>query len=678
VSHILAAVLTATPDWATLPVATPEPVRRLLRRCLERDKRKRLESAADAQLELDEALNAPAASSALVAAARRPSARTAWALAAVSTAIAVAVGGYAIVRRAPAAPRAGAPIRFTIAPPPDALLSSAAANDAAPALSPDGTMIVFGATSGSVMSDRAGARLWIRRLDSLDSKPLDGTDGAAWPFWSPDSRIIGFIAPRGDGGARLKTIDVDSGQIKTICESDVSPRGASWNEKGVIIFAAGPRIMRVAATGGDPSLLRQADASQSELVMRWPVFLPDGVHYLYSAQVAGKRTNRLSVASLDDDKAVFLREVDVNAAFANGYILFAQGNGRLAAQPFDPTRLTLTGGPRVIASDFARSALTMLHSHFSVSRGGVLEYQPASIPQTELVILDRNGNTQRTIADDGHTYLDAAISPDRRFIAFDRYDRATGDPKVWIFDLERNTAVPLTPGIVDDAFPAWSPDSSAVVFSAAAKDAWGLYRRRRGTSAAPELLASMPNMVTYPNDLSPDGRTLAYMTTNVGVGGWDVLGIDLPTGKASPLADGPRDQHHARYSPDGRWLAYGSRESGQFEVYVESTGSDKARSVVSVGGGDVPRWRSDGRELYYVRDETVFAVPVLDGAPLRFGAPVKLFTKEGLGRYPAPTPNGTHFDASPDGQWFVADVIKKPNGQSPINVIVNWPSMLKQ
>lgn len=433
--------------------------------------------------------------------------------------------------------------------------------------------------------------------------------------------------------------------------------------------------MRIAATGGEPAVLREPDRKRSETDLFFPQFLPDGSHFIYSARNDRSIQARVHVTSLDGGEPVFLRTADMNAVYASGHLLFA-ANSHLEAQRMDVDRLALVGEAHVVANDFARSSWQRARSLFAASRSGVVAYQPNSMVMSELVLVDRRGAITRTVADDGNTYVDPAFSPDGRRLLVDRFARSTGDVQTWLFDLERGTAVPAAPAVPDNAGPVWARDGAAILFSGPAKDAWGLYRQRLNTNAAPELLANLPSTNLYPTDTSPDGTTVLLNGIAGTATSWDVYALDSATGRSRPIVAGPAVEVHGRYSPDGRWIAYMSDESGRREIYAESTGSDRTRVVVSTGSGFNPRWRSDSRELFFLQPGGVYAVAIPPGQAARFGAPKLLFSNPRVQTWTGPIGYSSMFDVAPDGQTFALVVRKEPPGQSPISVIVNWPALV--
>ena len=660
VSEVLSRVLQREPEWAALPSGLPPTLVVFLERCLYKDAKHRVHDIADMRLALEGAFETAAPQAAT--SGRGPWARVMpWGIAAACV-VALAVAVSLLMTRRPG-PVAAEVIRFSIPVPPDAFLASAGANDAAAAVSPDGRLIVMGVTQGGLR------KLWLRRVEAQDTMPLEGTDNAYWPFWSPDSRSIAFV-----NSGQLNIISSDGGQVRRIGNLGSGiVRGGTWNAQGVILIATGEgRLMRIAATGGEPALVRAPDAGRQEQHLQWPAFLPDGNHFLYAAVHDGKASARLYVGALDASAPVFIREVDSSASYANGYLLFTIGSGQLLAQPFDVDQRATTGEPVVVADNFARSSLGRIHSHFSAAANGVLAYQSVSLVGSSLAWVDRRGNPIRTVVDDDATYADPAVSPDGRFLAVDRFDRRTGDSRIWLFDLARSSAAPLAPELTGSASPVWTRDSSAVLFSGEVAASTGFYRRRINASQAGELLPESPLPPAYPADVSADGQSVLYTPWGwlAGAMAWDVKG------RRSVAVRGTGFYAHGRFSPDGRWVAYQSGGTGRNEVYVLSTGAEDVTKIVSTDGGSSPRWRADGRELFYMNGDAIFSIPVQPGSEQEFGSPQKLFSQRLLGGVPSPAPGGRYFDVAPDGQRFLLVLRKEPSNQSPVSVIVNWPSML--
>ena len=686
ISTTLAAVLMREPDFTALPANTPPAVASLVRRCLERDPKQRLRDIGEARLLLSNPQTMsgspqPGAAGAAAAPDRsRISARVAWAVAAVSVVAAGALGVSLYRSGSGSNTDSLAPIRFTVSPPAGGRLASAGGTDAAPMLSPDGRMLVYGVATGTdgldvnAIGDNAVRTLWLRRLDTLESKPLEGTLGASWPFWSPDSQSIAFIYQD-----ELRAVASDGGAIRTIAKVGTGGHRGTWNQHGDIVIGLngpnGRRLMRLSANGGEPTVVREPDPSRGEYSLGLPDFLPDGRHFLYGLRTNASLATRLMVASLDGGEPVYLRDVDSHATYANDYLLFAI-DGHLEAQAFDLERPAMIGSSRIVANDFARSSIQRPPSLFSASQTGLVEYQAISMQPSQLVLVDRRGVVTRSVVDDGQTYVNPVFSPDGRSIAVDRFERTKGDTGIWVYDLERRAAAPLAPSVPTDASSAWSRDSQLIVFGAPAKDGWGLYRQRVNATTPAELLTTLTRS-GFPYDVSPDGAQVLFTTSRPGFGS-EIDAFDVVRKSTLSVVSTPAPDVHGRYSPDGKWVAYMSQDSGRREVYVQSTLDDKMRRMVSIGGGEMPRWRADGRELFYVAGPTVYVVPITPGPTLRIGTPTALFTNERRGNWAGPGPYSGHFDVAPDGQSFALVLLKDGPGQSPMTVIANWPSLLKK
>jgi Tol biopolymer transport system component len=333
----------------------------------------------------------------------------------------------------------------------------------------------------------------------------------------------------------------------------------------------------------------------------------------------------------------------------------------------------------IVADDFARSSATLLHSHFAVSGTGVIAYQPASLRNTRLVWVDRSGNDLSVAAAGAATYVDPAVSPDGRLVAVDRFDARTGANKIWVFDLARGTSYQLNPELAQDMYPTWTRDSRALVFSGTHDSGWGLFRKSIDASTA-EALERFDLTLTFPTAVSSRGDVVVLKQQS-GRSGFRTIILNTADKTQRTIDDGSQ----ATLSPDDRWIAYAvgtSRSvtgaSRSNEVYVRSMDESGVRQVVSAGGGTNPRWRADGRELFYINGQTLMSVAVTPGPSLTLGVPRALFTrKDWAANRPAPPPNGFDYDVTPDGQRILLNVVDDSQPQPPITVVVNWPVLLK-
>ncbi len=632
VSHTLADVLRAEIDFAKLPAATPQGIRELLRRCLDRDVQTRLRDIGEARVVIQRWLANPV--SVETASARPPRSKAAWAVAALAAVCAVTL---AVVhfRETPAE----APvIRSTILPPDNAEWD--AINDLSlPALSPDGRRIVFGARTADGKNP-----LWVRSLDGLTAQALAGTDGAVFPFWSPDSRFIGFFAE-----GKLKKIDASGGPALTLADTPQA-RGGSWNQDGAIVFA--PRnsasLLRVSSAGGAASPL------SAEGLFPW--FLPDGRHFLYEPS---DRSGRILAGSLEGGPGKGVGEqANTNAVYAQGHLLFLRA-GTLMAQPFDPNRLVTTGEAVPLAEQVQRVLSSGTAGAFSVSGSGLLAYREGgAVEGAGLAWFDRNGKQGLTIGDPARITT-FSFSPDRKSVAATVADRPSFD--IWTYDLDRGLRTRLTFG--GGANPVWSPDGRTIAFSSNRKGHLDLYRKSADGTGAEELLHA-DNVDKVPTSWSPDGKILLYYTTYfASKTGWDlwVLPLTLERPGASlkpvPLLQTPFDEIFPNFSPDGRWIAYVSNESQRSELYVTAfpipatrLGARRQISTAGINSG-TQRWRSDGKEIFFEgADGNLMAAEVTTrGDTIDVGAVRPLFRRvNATGNF--------RYDVSADGQRFLVAV----------------------
>jgi eukaryotic-like serine/threonine-protein kinase len=674
-ASLIAAILTANPPSITSSRGHTTGDRLLLaldhiiERCLAKDPDQRWQTVADVKLELE--WIARGGTIAPAPGGRSPShvrETVAWMLAVAAVAAVVVL----VTRRS----TADATMRFVITPPPGTTIG-VAENRTRLAISPDGRRLAFVAATGGRQ------QIWVRSLDSLASAPLAGTDGAVSPFWSPDSRFVGFFSP-GDGA--LKKVEIAGGPARTICAAQID--GAPvWGPDGTILFTQFlSGIYRVPADGGMPVAVTQLDKGKRELNHYWPEFLPDGRHFLYMAtaleNTGVRATPSVYVASLDTTETTLLARMHSRMVYAEpGFVLFVQ-DGALLAQPFDAVKLRLTGEPRQIADGVAY-VRTLGAGGFTASRDGMLAYQNAG-DVAQLVAYDRRGNATPT----GWTqqnYGTVRFSPNGRNVVVDVLDPRTGTADIWIYDVARGVPVRFTSDPADESGPVWSPDGSRIMLR---MSRGGPESLRLGSAApniyakplsgAPEELLVADTSPLQTEDWSGDGEWVAY-TRSTRQTGMDIW-LMPTTGdrKAVPLSNERFDEWGASFSPDSKWLAFASTESGEPEVYVSSVRHPRDKKRISTAGGSSPRWRADGKELFYAAadNRAVMAVTIDAATELTAGIPARLFS---VG--PLPAVRGARrnmvYDASPDGQHFLVSV---PSGEllsSRITVVSNWTSALE-
>ncbi|MGC1450262.1 MAG: protein kinase [Candidatus Sulfotelmatobacter sp.] len=509
--------------------------------------------------------------------------------------------------------------------------------------------------------------LWIYELGSHGARSLAGTEGASYPFWSPDGRSLAFFAD-----AQMKKVEVAGGPVQTVCDAP-SGRGGTWNQDGVIVFApvvtAG--LFRVPASGGTPTQISDIDKSRGVSGLRWPVFLPDGKHFLYlAANFTGQKGGNVVYAgSLDSNEKHFVVASTANAAYAApGYLLFYRDK-TLLAQPFDLKRFALTGEATVILPD-VQFLPQVKRAVFAVSDQGLLVAQSGSeAALSQLVWFDRKGNAVGTVGKPD-VYGNVFLSPNGKSVATDKTDMASLNIDVWTYELQSDSAKRLTfdPGI--DSVPVWSPDATRLVFSSNRQTYFGLYVKN-SDGATDEKSIVQDELGNFPSDWSRDGKYILYGR------GSDLGLLTFPELKSSLFLKAPSVLRNAQFSPDGKWVAYASNESGKWEIYVTSFPDARGKWEVSTGGGEQPRWRGDGKELFYLSlDGKMMAAPVTTGAHFDAGTSVALF--QSTPRQPVLVYDLFVYDVSRDGQRFLINTQVKQAESAPMSVILNWPAKLNK
>ncbi len=613
---------------------------RVVLHCLEKSPEQRFQSARDVAFPL-ESLSGLSSSRTMTAAlplqVARPKnrERLAWIVAGVLLLGLLAALPFAIahLRRAPVDERV---LRFSMLPPEKANLAGVVSGMG---LSPDGRRLAF------VASIEGQNLLWVRSLDSLSAQALPGTEGASGvssPFWSPDSRFIGFFA-----GGNLKKIDASGGSPQTLCDAVMS-RGGTWNRDGVILFAKEfGSLYRIPAAGGEPTPVTTLDQSHFETSPRWPYFLPDGRHFLYLVPGGQAESSGIYVGSLDAKVTKRLLPITMNAVYAPpGFLLFLR-NETLMAQRFDADKLELTGEPLPVAEHVAFNIGLRLAA-FSVSENGVLAFRTGSWQVDQPLWFDRGGRQTGALGAAG-LYFNLALSPDERRAAVDLTDTQTGTTDIWLFDLAHGIPSRFTTHPANDSTPLWSPDGSRIVFSSNREGVSNLYQKI-ASGVGPEEVLLKSSEPKRADDWSSDGQFIVYQTRNPQTK--SDLWV-LPTSgdrQPFPFLQTEFNELQAQFSPDRKWIAYISDESGAPEVYVQTFPASSGRWRVSTGGGTQPRWRRDGRELFYIAaDRKLMAVDVKLGATFEAGVPRPLFGTRAFNVANA----GNSYAVSADGQRFL-------------------------
>ncbi len=514
--------------------------------------------------------------------------------------------------------------------------------------------------------------LWLYEVGGRGWRNLADTEGARFPFWSPDGKSLGFFA---DG--KLKKLDIAGGPVQTVCDAP-SGRGGSWNKDGVIVFTPSGQLIeglyRVPASGGTPTQITTPDASRGENTHRWPMFLPDGKHFLYlAADISGKPDeDAIYVGALDSNERKFVTRATANAAYAApGYLLYYREN-TLFAQQFDANKMELSGEVVPLATDVTYLP-RILRAVYAASDGEVLVAQNGSgVSLSRLVWYDRKGNEIGAIGKPD-VYANVALAPNGKTVALDKTDVGSGNTDIWTYDLQRDSMKRLTFDPAIDSAPMWSPDGTRLVFASNREHHFGLYTKNADGTENEKLLALevSDKADNYPNDWSRDGRYILYERAKAF---WITT---LPELKSRVFMNVQATVKNGQFSPDGKWVAYTSNESGKWEIYVTSFPEPRGKWQVSSAGGTQPRWRGDGKEMFYLApDGKLMAVLVTAGANLDAGAPVILFQANPRERLA--TSELVTYDVTKDGQRFLINSQMKNPETQPMSVILNWGAELKK
>jgi len=637
------------PPISKLQPMTPPALDRAVQRCLAKDPDERWQSAADVAAELQWIAGGGARDGTPAAATAGSSRRErlAWAAAGLLLVVSLYLGrGWP---RGPAdAPRA---IHAFLVAPPKTSFQLTGDEGAPVVVSPDGERVVFG----------ADGHLWVHSLRTGAAVALASTEGARFPFWSPDSRFVGFFSE-----GKLRTVEASGGPVLTLC-SATNPRGGAWSRSGVIVFTPDIRagLWRIRASGGAPSALTRVDETV-HTTHRWPSFLPDGRHVLYlAANHSSPRSEQSGIylASLDGGEPRRLMSSYGSAQYASGFLLFVR-EASLLAQRFDPASLTPSGEPVRVADEVGFDS-GVWRGTFSASENGILAYHAVGGGVGgQFAWFDRVGRPLGKVAERSEAYA-PSLSPDGLRLAF-----LIGDPSndVWAQELDRGvlTRVTTQGGVVPS--PLWSPDGAEILNVTQEGNEFTLVATPTGGTGQGRVLHRAHERME-PTDRSRDGRFLLYDRGDVGMTDVWALPLAEPS-KAFPLVATPFVERNGRFSPDGRWVAYTSRATGRDEVYVTSFPDASTRLQISGGGGKTPRWRGDGRELYFVSGDDGLMAAAVDGTGRRFGVrEVKPLFRVNL--YNGPRTNLTAYDVTSDGQRFLVNSAGEA-GDPRVALVTNW------
>ena len=669
ITDTLAAVVRAEPEWSLVPRAVSPTLLVFLRRCLQKDPKQRVGDIRDVRLALEGAFETAAPQTAITASGRggRPLPWMAALAVAVVLMVAMAVPTVRYLRETP--PPAPPETRLDIVTP-------TTDQPASFALSPDGRQIVF------VASGDGGSRLWLRALATTTAQPLAGTEGATWPFWSPDSRSVGFFA----GGA-LRRLDLGGGAPQTLAPA-TNGSGGTWSADGVILFAPSTTtsLMRMSAGGGAATAVTMLGPQQGGHVA--PYFLPDGRRFLFGA-FGAPDTAGIYVGALDGSASTRLAPADSSGVFlpglagafgGGGWLLWVRA-GTLGAQRLDAAQTALTGEPVTLADGVAVGAFGP--NAVSVAAAGLVAYRTGGGSLRQLTWVDRSGTMRGTVGDPNSSLDGPRVSPDDRRVVVAR--TAQGNQDIWLLDGARTSRVTFDAAL--DWFPVWSPDGTRIVFRSHRTGSGDLYQKLTSGAGVEERLAASDQVKT-PTSWSADSRFLLYMgqdpQTNTDLWVVQMTGDRTP----SVFLKTPFREAYGAFSPDGRWVAYHSNESGRMEIYVRpfvppgTASTLRLRSgqaaeaaggqwQVSTTGGIMPLWRPDGKELYYLNPAgAMMAAPItVTGTTFEPGAPVVLFPTHIYGGG-VDAQLGRQYDVAPDGRFLINTV--PDTAAAPITLLMNW------
>jgi Tol biopolymer transport system component len=649
VADTLAQVLTKQPDLER----TPPQVRKLLRRCLEKDPKQRLRDIGEARYLLEEVEGGQAAPVRGMALRHKAG----WIVAAV---LLIVAAGLGLVTREHLSEEPPHVVKFSFQPPEKG--DFAPTNAPSVAVSPDGRRVAFFA----IVEGKRG--LWVRDLDAAEARMVAPV-GLTFPFWAPDSRRLAF----GDGG-KLKTIDVTGGPVVTLTQAGAG-RGGGWNQDDVIVFSPGPGtgtggLLRVAAAGGMPTQVTQLDKARNETTHVLPWFLPDGRHFLYLANSTEPEKADVFVGDLASGARKRVMIGNTRAIYvAPGYLLFVRDR-TLMAQPFDTRKLATTGDAVPVAEqlDTAVGPLGAL-GYFSASQNGVLAYTSSGVAgRVQLTWFSRAGKKLDTAGAAGD--LEAySLSPDGESVVVARRDPQSFRFDVWKRDLAHGAESRLT-STGNNRYPVWSSDGTQIYFMSDRDGAYKVYRKAANGTGPEEVVEAA---VKAPLDASGDGRFLLEETSAANPKTANDIWVFPLFGDRKPIPYVQTEfrELRPRLSPDGRWLAYQSDESRPYEVYVESFPQKGGRWQVSNNGGMFPVWSRDGRELYYYSlDHQIVAVEITPGAQFHFGVPKALFQVR-ISNF------NTSFEVSKDGRFLLPALVEQQTS-TPMRVVLNWTEMLRR
>jgi serine/threonine protein kinase/Tol biopolymer transport system component len=664
-ASVVGAILKDTPSVISAKEAlSPPALDHLVARCLEKDPDDRWQTAGDVKRELQWISRNP------LSGQHEPVRTRWWRTIAGGVSILGLIGTATIASTVWRHVDVAQPLlKFDVTAPPHALFASPQATLPTPllALSPDGKWLAFVAQGLA-----ADAMLWLRAIDGTSTVPLIGTEEATYPFWSPDSHAVAFFAQD-----KLKRVDIRAGTMQVICDA-VDSRGGAWGGDNTIVFAVGSGpLLRVPATGGQPTPF--TTVSSPARAHRWPSFLPDGKHLLFLARAPHNPESTISVADIDGSNQKVLFPSQFSVHYVDGFVL-TLANGILSAQPFDPQKLTLTGDAIPIAQGVAGS--TVNYGSFSASNTGLLAYAGDANAEMQLAWFDRTGRRTATLGP-VRDYADVQLMPGGRRALVTRTDIKAGSSNIWSMDVNSGDATPLTFDDATNAQPVVSPDGQEMVFRSSKELPSPIFHRlTSGVGDAdillhPSTLGPKDSGNLFPSDWSHDGRFVLFHAPTA-ERSYDIFVLPMfGDRKARPFARTRGSDVHARFSPDGKWVAYSSAESGRHQIYVQPFPDANGRWQISTDGGSEPRWRGDGREIFFLgADRRMMVVQVVSTQPTFQAAPATPLFATRIADFA--NPYRTTYDVTPDGQHFLINEPAEGAAQPSISVVVNWHTLLKR
>jgi len=672
VAETLAAILRAEPDWSALPAHTPDAIRRLLQRCVQKDRRRRLAAIADVRIYLDDSPSPERLTAS--------SGRLAWLIAGSAVVALVAIASVLLFRGRDATPSVG-PLRFTIDPPGGVWFGGpfggGTGNAAQLAISPDGQTIAF------VAGATGQFQIWLRSLASLTATPLIGTEGGAFPFWSPDGRAIGFFT-----ADKLKLVQIAGGPPVFLADVTLG-RGGTWSRDNVILFSGAiGGVRRVSSAGGTPIDVTTPDPAREETAHRWPHFLPDGRHFFYTAVTGGccpaPQPGVIRLASLDSNEApVTLLQAESLGLYSSGHLFFARDD-TLMAQPFNADTRTLHGEAVRLADHVSWEGSRYVSA--SVSDAGTLVYGQGSVPTIlQMTWFDRSGSILSRLGDPG-SYATLSLSPDQQSVAVSLPRGNLTNLEIWLFNVATGSRSQLTRNPGRDSGPVWSPDGKSIAVQAERDGKVSLRQLSIDGKNDQVLIEDGPNRPSArgpvgdftPTSWSNDGRFIAF-TRRGPSGSPDIWALPLlGDRKAFAVVDTPYAETSGVFSPDGRWIAYTTDESGARRVTVQPFPGPGRRYPVSSDTGHHPLWRADGKELFYIsenpgRSGMLMAVPIEMTSQLEAGTPQPLFGTGAPGSVGGPV-----YAVTKDGGRFLTNERpRQKKVETPLTVVVNWMAALR-